>query len=365
LDQVSTRTPTIRHRGRLALLATAVLAVIGLVAFLVITQGPRHYSADHLTLGTYKYGACDTCGPTQGPAGVDSYASWLGSAQVVYAEDNVGNTTWDFFEQGWPGSFAQWKKWHDAVAARRLVLAVPFFVNSEPGTDHDRIATCARGAFNAHYRALGANLRDAGLGDTVVRIAWEAQGDWSQWSYAKNPTDWRACWRQVALSLKQEAPTLRTNWNVGNDTGGRTDMRDAVAVAGFDNFYPGSDVVDEIGIDTYSVPQVRNYTDLFSNGIGKLGWFVQLSGLLGKPLSFPEWGLWDNAQLSRGDGSRDDPVFIQRMYDFMTDPAHHVTWAAYFDINVDGDMHQLQPDWDKGTIFPQASKRFAELFGSH
>jgi len=134
---------------------------------------------------------------------------------------------------------------------------------------------------------------------------------------------------------------------------------------GYASFYPGNDVVDEIGIDAYNVPQVRNYTDYFSTDVGKLGWFAELSRILGKPLSFPEWGLWDNAQLSRSDGSRDDPMFIQKMYEWMNDPAHHVSWAAYFDINVDtGSMHQLQPDWDRGTIYPQASKRFAELFGS-
>ena len=53
------------------------------------------------------------------------------------------------------------------------------------------------------------------------------------------------------------------------------------------------------------------------------------------------------------------------MHAWMTDPANNVAWAAYFDINVNGTvMHQLQPDWEEGTVFPQASARFRALFGS-
>lgn len=316
-------------------------------------------------LGTYKYGACVECPAGLGPDGVDAYDRWLDSSRLLYAEDNLGDTYWDFFEKGWPDSFRQWGVWKAQNPARRLVLAVPFYVKDEPGSDRDRIAACARGDYNAHYAAMARNLAAAGLGDSILRIAWEAQGDWAPWSYRNDPTNWRACWRNVASSAKQVTPTLRTNWNVGDDIGGtRSDMRDSVAIAGFDAFYPGSDVVDEIGIDTYATPPITDYATFFGDEVGNLGWFVQQANRLGKPLSFPEWGLWDSRQLDRPDGSRDDPVYIQRMYTWMTDPDHRVAWAAYFDVNADVNAyHQLQPDWQEGTVFPRASQRFRELFG--
>jgi hypothetical protein len=336
------------------------LALVTVAAIIVTSTvfGRSTYSPDRLVLGTYKFGACVDCQGHEGPAGFDAYAEWLGTPQLVYAQDNVGDTYWDYYEQGWPESFRQWSRWRTADPARRVVLAVPFFVSEAPGTDHDRIATCARGGFDQHYRNLARNLRDAGLGDSILRIAWEAHDTWAPWSYHNNVADWRACWRRVASTVKQETPTLRTNWNVGNDSGTRTMMREAVGIAGFENFYPGNDVVDEIGIDCYASPPVDDYTRFFGEDVGKLGWFVRLSEQLDKPLSLPEWGLWDNRTLSMPQGSRDDPEFVQQMYD-------HVRWAAYFDVNVDSDtMHQLQPNWDGGTVFPRASTRYAELFGS-
>jgi hypothetical protein len=356
-----------RLRGRRRWWGAAILAAVALVVAgtIVVINLPSRYSPDRLTLGTYKFGACNDCPADTGPAGFDSYASWLRSSQLVYAQDNVGDTYWEYFEQGWPDSFRQWRQWREADPARRLVLAVPFFVSDAPGSDHDLIATCARGGFDEHYRNLARNLRDGGLGDSILRIAWEAHDTWAPWSYLNNVEDWRTCWRRVATTVKQETPTLRTNWNVGNDSDYRTLMRDAVAIAGFDNFYPGDDVVDEIGIDCYATPRVSDYAGYFGAEVGSLGWFVGLSERLDKPLSLPEWGLWDSRTLTLAEGSRDDPEYIQKMYDWMTDPANRIRWAAYFDVNVDDDtMHQLQPGWESGTVFPRASERYAELFGS-
>lgn len=319
-----------------------------------------------LVLGTYKFGACDDCEPHFGPAGFDSYAAWLGTDQLKYAQDNIGESYWEFFEQGWPGSFQQWREWKAAAPGRRLVLAVPFFVDAEPGDSAARISACARGDYDDHYAALAANLQAASLGDSILRIAWEAHQDWAPWSYYLNPDDWRTCWRRVAQTVKQVTPTLVTNWNVGDDAGGeRSYMREAVELRGIDNFYPGDDVVDEIGIDTYGAPQVTDWGAFFGNDVGSLGWLVQFAEQHGKPVSIPEWGLWDNKEKNAVDGSRDDSWYIERMYEWMTDPTNRVAWAAYFDVNLgQSTNHQLQPDWNDGTVFPQASERFRELFGA-
>lgn len=319
-----------------------------------------------LVLGVHKFGACIDCSDDLGPNGVDAYARWLGGDRVLYAEDNVGDTYWEYFEQGWPDSFRQWQEWKAENAGRRVVLGVPFYVDAEPGTDHERIAACARGAYDAHYVALGTNLVSAGLGDSILRIAWEAHGTWAPWSYRNNIDDWRACWRRVATTLTGVAPDLRMNWNVGDDNGGnRSDMIDSINERGFDNFYPGDDVVDEIGIDSYDIPKIVDYDAHFGDHVGSLGWFARTAREHAKPLSFPEWGLWDSTTLDTVDGSRDDVVYIERMFAWMDDPANGVVWAAYFDVNVDASTaHQLQPNWAEGTVFPRASERFRQLFGA-
>ncbi len=352
--------------GRLlrALLSALVLLVsscaTGESAAVPVDQPPE------LVLGTYKYGACSNCDPLHGPGGNDSYAAWLGSERVRYAQDNIGDDNWEHFENGWPDSFRQWAEWKAKKPGRRLVLAVPFWANSEPGSNSARISMCAAGRFDGHYRALGRNLQRMKLGDSIVRIAWEAHGYWNPWSYRNNPAEWRSCWRRAAQMVKAEAPGLRTNWNVGDDNGGaRPDFRYSVNLRGLDSFYPGDDVVDEIGIDNYASPRITDYDAFFGTDVGALGWFVQLAAKHGKPLSFPEWGLWDNRAKNSADGSRDDPAYIEQMHRWMTDPAHRVSWAAYFDINVNnGIVHQLQPNWEDGTVFPQASAKFKELFGS-
>jgi hypothetical protein len=357
------RHPVVTRQAALRIAAGLVVAAV--CATLLAAAGSPA-PPTNLVLGTYKFGACVECNPGTGPDGVDAYARWLGSDRLVYAEDNVGDTYWEYFETGWPDSFRQWSDWRTKDPSRRLVLAVPLFVSEEPSSNREKIAACARGDYDAHYAALSRNLRAANLGDSILRIGWEAHANWQPWSYRNNPTDWRACWRRIASTVKREVPTLRANWNVGDDVGGtRTYMRDSVAIAGFDAFYPGNDVVDEIGIDTYDTPRIKNYSAFFNDDVGNLGWFVLQAKRLGKPLSFPEWGLWDSQALDRSDGSGDDPDFIARMYAWMTDPDHHVAWAAYFDANVDATAnHQLQPDWQDGTRFPRASEQFRQLFGA-
>lgn len=348
------------------LLATIVTTIAVVVAVGLVTEAYRQerVPTGHLVLGTYKFGACDDCEPHLGPAGFDSYASWLNNGQLKYAQDNTGNTYWELFERGWPGSFAAWREWKKADSGRRLVLAVPFFVEAEPGADGDRIAACAGGVFDSHYAALASNLVAADLGDSIVRIAWEANQDWAPWSYHLNPADWRTCWRRVAQTMKAVAPNLRTNWNVSADGAGAPYMRNAVELRGFDNFYPGDDVVDEIGIDFYGAPQISEWDVVLGDDVGMLGWFVRLAAERGKPLSVPEWGLWDNTDKDWVYGSRDNPVYIEKMFAWLTDPANRVAWASYFDVDVDDQTrHQLQPAWADGTVFPRSSARFRELFG--
>lgn len=323
-----------------------------------------------LALGVFKDGACarnDACARTNGPAGADSYAAWLGSDRVLIGQDNTGDDsggpTWTYFEQGWPDSFSQWREWKAAKPGRRLALATPMFLNFEPGTNAQKITTCAQGGYDSHYRALATSLRNNNLGDTSVRIGWEAHFDGAMpWSYFNNPNDWKACWRRIAQQMKSVEPNLKMNWNMGDDGA----MAAAVNLRGFDNFYPGDDVVDELGVDTYAVNGLTNdYNAYFGNGIGMMGWWSQLATQRNKPLTVPEWGLWDNRAKNFSGGSGDDAVYIQRMYDWMTNPANKVSWAAYFDYNVgDYPVHQLQPNWGSGTVYPNASAKFKQLFGS-
>ena len=45
----------------------------------------------------------------------------------------------------------------------------------------------------------------------------------------------------------------------------------------------------------------------------------------GKQLSIPEWGVWGRAD---GHGGGDNPFYIAKMHEFMTDPANRVAYRS-------------------------------------
>lgn len=60
-----------------------------------------------------------------------------------------------------------------------------------------------------------------------------------------------------------------------------------------------------------------------------------------------------------GIGGHDNPDYIQRMYDFITDPDNNVAYAAYFEYDYtdgQGGSHSLEDS------FPNSAAKFKELF---
>ena len=59
-----------------------------------------------------------------------------------------------------------------------------------------------RGDYNAHWKALGQNLVDYNLGDSIVRLGGEFNGGWYAWRASDNPSQWAAYWRQFAPTMR-------------------------------------------------------------------------------------------------------------------------------------------------------------------
>jgi len=51
------------------------------------------------------------------------------------------------------------------------------------------------------------------------------------------------------------------------------------------------------------------------------------------------------------------------MHKFITDPANNVYFHCYFNVNAPDGAHQLTPKNGVPTQFPNAARRFKELFG--
>ena len=71
--------------------------------------------------------------------------------------------------------------------------------------------------------------------------------------------------------------------------------------------YPGDDVVDIIGMDSYDQPAGSTFEDYVREPYG-LQDQVEFAARRGKPVSYPEWGLFRNG---------DNPEFVRRMVDWM------------------------------------------------
>lgn len=92
--------------------------------------------------------------------------------------------------------------------------------------------------------------------------------------------------------------------------------------------YPGDDVVDIIGMDSYDQPPARTFDEQVSEPYG-LQKQVDFAAEHGKPISFPEWGLFRNG---------DSPEYMRRMlewidlhkplYQTITDYCPHGVWQC-------------------------------------
>ncbi len=308
--------------------------------------------------------ACVTCtgGQSCAPAGTCTTGSgsftWLSGASV-----ESESTVYD-------GSFAAWRgrpvdivgTWDDATYARQtelrtiapggdwggwqgaIDLAIGGIFKEEKG---DSWAEAARGTYDGRWRDVLKRIRSyrEGRGTTYIRFAHEFNGNWwpHLWMVADDEVgDFKAAWRRF-YKLKQEVfPASKLVWCPNDGTSsGIEDIRDA---------YPGSDVVDVIGIDTYNQwPFVANadqflrkWTGTYDNGapLGPESW-RQFAAAQGRPLAIGEW----SSQAIAGDGGGgDSPAYVKGMHDWLQ--AHGGRSAGQIEYEVLFNM------WDNFGIWP-------------
>jgi hypothetical protein len=223
----------------------------------------------------------------------------------------------------------------------------------------------AAGEYDEHFRTLARELVQAGQADAVLRLGWEFNLEGSRWA---TPDDraFVGYWRRVVAAMRSvEGQRLSFDWNVNNGSG---NLYDAVL------YYPGDDVVDYVGVDvydqsgrpgTYPYPpgcddacrqerQLAAWTQQIHGGDRGLAFWREFARSRDKPLSLPEWGLWARTD---GTGGGDNPFFLERMHEFISDPDNRVAYHAYFDVDGTEGQHRLRGP------FPRAGQLFAFLWG--
>lgn len=248
----------------------------------------------------------------------------------IPAMDFYGQATWeDFHRLDWLPAF-----WAKANPRRRMVWSIPLTV---AGTD---IISVGEGLHDEPFR-VAARAIAAAQPEAAIRIGWEMNVAESLWLAANREQDYIRAYRHVVQLFRQASARFRFDWCPGWGAQAMPAER----------AYPGDDVVDVVGLDIYDFRSEREAEarwiaeDL--EGPSGLLWHRAFARRHGKAMSYPEWGIGQ---------AGDNPVFVQRMADWLAEHSDEIAYALYF--NVDG----AWPTRIDDGRFPRSAEALRERF---
>jgi hypothetical protein len=313
---------------RRACAAGGVVAVLVAVASLVSYGAGLRRPVAALNPGVAPVGAKTACiYPRQTISILDQLQQVVGRTYDCVIVYNDAAPDWNGWEQPWftvqKDEDLNWANWVKAAAGRKLVIGQNMVPDGVPA---DWAARGAAGEYDAHARTLAENLVSAGLGDSIIRLGHEANGTWKNdkvGTTTKDQKAWRTYWARIAGVMKSvPGASFRFDWNIS------AWYRDIP----LENYYPGDDAVDIVGIDFYDGSP--NPRQTYANADDR--WQTQYDWVSGpaeviafadrhhKPLSIPEWGL---VKPTDG-GAGDNPTYIDNMAALVRD--NNVSYEAYW-----------------------------------
>lgn len=235
--------------------------------------------------------------------------NWLGGTRMNVGRTYLPGDLWSNIE-GRIAFLRPWAEWRRADPDRLFALNVPMLERNEARLSDAQVRTLlragARGAYHHHFRTLAQRLVALGLEDTIVVLGWEMNGTTYTHRCGPDPAAWKAYWRGIVTTMRA-VPGQRFRFDWAPNRG--------VDALGWVHCYPGDDVVDIIGLDTYDQTPGRTFDDHVRQPYG-LQDHVDFAAARGKPISFPEWGLFRNG---------DNAEYMRRMLDWIAEhePVYH------------------------------------------
>ncbi|TYC15357.1 glycosyl hydrolase family 26 [Actinomadura syzygii] len=273
----------------------------------------------------------------EGVARVEQFRQWLG-APVTVGRTYLPGNDWRYIE-GPEQVLAPWARWKAADPRRMLVVNVPMMAPNETRAPVPVLASLLRrgaaGAFDVHYRTLAQRLAAYRAGDSVIVLGWEMNGQQYAGRCEPDPAAWRAYWRRI-VTVMRGVRGARFRFDFAPARG-----RDVIP---WTNCYPGDDVVDIIGTDTYDQPTGGTFTDFVNEPYG-LRAQADFAAAHRKPISFPEWGLFRN---------NDNPAFVRGMHSWIM--SHDVAYQSISDYCPHGVWACRRN--------PASTAAYRELFGT-
>ncbi|MEU9518347.1 glycosyl hydrolase [Streptomyces sp. NPDC048224] len=306
-----------RSRRRPAHVAAAVVAA---AAFLTAT--PAVASGEPAAPEpTPAFGAYLDYGP-RGVARMAALSHWLGGAELRVGHTYLPGDRWSNIE-GAPGFLDVWADWRTRQADRMLVLNVPMMERNEEHVGDREVRRLLRqgaaGRFDRHFRALAERLVALKVPDTVLVLGWEMNGTTYTHRCGPDPEAWKAYWNRIVTTMRA-VPGQKFRFDFAPSRG-----RDAVP---WTQCYPGDATVDIVGMDSYDQPRGTTFDEQVKEPYG-LQAHVDFAKAHGKPVSYPEWGLFRNG---------DNAAYMRRMlawmdehkpvYNTVTDYCPHGVWQC-------------------------------------
>lgn len=325
--------PLLRAPLRRAFTALAAAGALS-ASLLVATAAPAAAVEDRGLSGVYAGGVR--------PERVAAFGAWRGRPADI-SNDFLPASSWadvegpSWFTGAWAGT-------------ARMTIGVPILPGAQGTTT---LAEGARGSYNKHYAVLAQRLVASGHDDAVLRLGWEMNGNWFPWSQIGQEAAFAEYWRQIVTTMRL-VPGARFSFEFNPTLGyGSRGARSDAA-------WPGDSYVDVVGLNVYdsmwgnstATPQQR--WDAIQHGTYNLDWWAAFAKLRGKPLAFPEWGLFDTAS-QNGGGGGDNPLFITNFLNWVA--KHDVLYETYFNVRAQDGNHLL-------TDFPRSAEAYLAHFAA-
>ncbi|MEU3886146.1 glycosyl hydrolase [Streptomyces sp. NPDC029041] len=258
----------------------------------------------------------------RGVARMPLFSRWLGGTELRVGHTYLPGHRWRDIE-GAADFLDVWAHWRNKRPDRMLVLNVPMQERNEEGVSDNEVRQLLRrgaaGEFDHHFRVLAERLVELKVPDTVIVLGWEMNGITYTHRCGPDPEAWKKYWNRIVATMRS-VPGQKFRFDFTPSRG-----HDAVP---WTKCYPGDDTVDVIGMDSYDQPNGMSFDQQVKEPYG-LQHHVDFAKAHGKPISYPEWGLFRNG---------DNPEYMRRMlawmdehrplYNTLTDYCPHGVWQC-------------------------------------
>jgi len=281
------------------------------------------------------------------------FGDWLGRPLDVVVVFN-SDANWPAITGPWFAIDApegqDWGAWVREDPDNRTLAISTGLVPQDPPDDWRERG--AAGEYDSYWTTFAENLVEQGLGSSIIRLAWELNGDWYETHYIGDTAELREAWKEYFRRIVQritavEGAAFEIDFNIAEG------QQDSVEIA---DMYPGDDWVDIIGVDVYDSyispidPSARwEEKDAKVNSLSAV---IAFAAERDKPISIPEW-----AMVAEGDtqGGGDSPEFINQIADAVV--SADVRYQAYFNV-PDGGVGMTLDD------APEGKDTFLARFGA-